>query len=103
MSSWKWFVKFLGDNVVTLTKDAPANTVFNVNSTVISVFKDTPFGHKIAIVDIEKGGAIIKYGVKIGVATTEIKKGEHVHVHNVDEVSLTIRDEERKGEVCRGE
>jgi altronate dehydratase len=96
MSTWKWFVKFPGDNVVTVTKNAPINTVFIVDSDEISVLKDTLFGHKIAIKNIEEGGAIIKYGVKIGVATTEIKKGEHVHIHNVDEVSLMIRDEEKK-------
>ena len=96
MSTWKWFVKFPGDNVVTVTKNAPINTVFIVDSDEISVLKDTPFGHKIAIKNIEEGGAIIKYSVKIGVATTEIKKGEHVHIHNVDEVSLMIRDEEKK-------
>ncbi len=96
MSSWKWFVKFPGDNVITLTRDAPAKTVINVNSTEISILCDTPFGHKIAVMDIEKGEAIIKYDVKIGVATINIKKGEHVHIHNVDEVSLTIRDEEKR-------
>jgi altronate dehydratase len=96
MSTWKWFVKFPGDNVITVTKNVPINTVFIVDSDKISVHKETPFGHKIAIKNIEEGGAIIKYGVKIGVTITEIKKGEHVHIHNVDEVSLMIRDEEKK-------
>lgn len=40
-------------------------------------------GHKIALVDIEKGSNIIKYGCSIGYATADIKKGEHVHTHNV--------------------
>jgi len=101
MSTWKWFVKFPGDNVITVTKDAPVNTVFTVGSDEISVLNDISFGHKIAIKKIEEGGAIIKYGVKIGVASTEIKKGEHVHIHNVDEVSLMLRDEERKKSLQR--
>ena len=50
---------------------------------------------------IEEGGSIIKYGVRIGIATTEISKGEHVHIHNVDEVSLMIRDEERERSLKR--
>jgi altronate dehydratase small subunit len=58
--------------------------------------QDIPFGHKFAIKDIEKGGDIIKYGDKIGIANTEIKKGDHVHIHNVDEVSLAIRDEAKR-------
>ena len=40
-------------------------------------------GHKYALVDIKKGESIIKYGYPIGHATTDIKKGEHVHTHNV--------------------
>jgi altronate dehydratase len=41
-----------------------------------------PFGHKIALVPIAAGAAVIKYGVVIGHATREIDCGEHVHVHN---------------------
>lgn len=101
MSSFKWFVKFPRDNVVTITKDAPVETVFTVDSEEITVLADVPLGHKIAIENIEEGGDIIKYGVKIGVSTFPIKKGEHVHVHNVSEVSLIIRDEEKKRSLMR--
>lgn len=40
-------------------------------------------GHKYALKDIAKGENIIKYGYPIGHATADIKKGEHVHTHNV--------------------
>ncbi len=40
-------------------------------------------GHKYALADIAKGENIIKYGQPIGHATTDIKKGEHVHSHNI--------------------
>ncbi len=40
-------------------------------------------GHKIALVDIEKGADIIKYGYPIGYATEDIKKGDSVHSHNM--------------------
>lgn len=40
-------------------------------------------GHKYADRDIKKGEDIIKYGCSIGHATEDIKKGEHVHTHNV--------------------
>jgi altronate hydrolase len=42
-----------------------------------------PAGHKIALVDINPGDSIHKLGHTIGVATTPIGAGEHVHVHNV--------------------
>ncbi len=40
-------------------------------------------GHKYALKNIAVGENIIKYGMPIGRATSEIKKGEHVHTHNV--------------------
>ena len=40
-------------------------------------------GHKYALRDIAKGENIIKYGNPIGHATQDIKKGDHVHTHNV--------------------
>ena len=40
-------------------------------------------GHKYALRDINCGENIIKYGNPIGHATADIKKGEHVHTHNV--------------------
>jgi (2R)-sulfolactate sulfo-lyase subunit alpha len=44
---------------------------------------DVPIGHKIALNDIHTGDTIIKYGQDIGKAVADIKKGEHVHVHNI--------------------
>ena len=40
-------------------------------------------GHKIALCDIDEGHKIIKYGYPIGHATENIKKGSHVHTHNM--------------------
>ena len=40
-------------------------------------------GHKIAMVDLDEGDTILKYGHDIGKVIKSIKKGEHVHVHNV--------------------
>ena len=47
-----------------------------------------PFAHKFAINDIVDGGSVVKYGHDIGAATSEIRTGQHVHVHNVK----TLRD-----------
>lgn len=40
-------------------------------------------GHKYALEDIRAGENIIKYGNPIGHAVCDIKKGEHVHSHNM--------------------
>ena len=44
---------------------------------------DVPIGHKVALVDIKSGDTVWKYGQDIGKAVAAIKKGEHVHVHNL--------------------
>ncbi len=52
----------------------------------VQALDDIPLGHKIALVDIKRGERVIKYGVPIGVATRDIKRGEHVHVHNLKSI-----------------
>lgn len=42
-----------------------------------------PQYHKIAVVPIEKGSKIYKYGEEIGTAIADIEAGEWVHVHNL--------------------
>ncbi|ATW28263.1 hypothetical protein DCMF_00430 [Candidatus Formimonas warabiya] len=42
-----------------------------------------PFGHKVALIDFQPGDQVIKYGEIIGRATKTIKKGSHLHIHNV--------------------
>jgi altronate dehydratase small subunit len=49
----------------------------------IVVKGEVPFGHKLALTDIAAGENVIKYGHVIGNATSGIRRGEHVHVHNV--------------------
>ena len=40
-------------------------------------------GHKYALYDVPSGNTIIKYGNPIGHAVCNIRKGEHVHSHNM--------------------
>ncbi len=40
-------------------------------------------GHKIALAPIAAGEAVLKYGQVIGLASTAIAPGVHVHIHNV--------------------
>lgn len=40
-------------------------------------------GHKIALKNLKKGDALVKYGHRIGIAKVAIQAGEHVHIHNV--------------------
>jgi (2R)-sulfolactate sulfo-lyase subunit alpha len=44
---------------------------------------DIPIGHKVALEDLRAGDIVIKYGADIGRMVADVKKGEHVHVHNL--------------------
>lgn len=44
---------------------------------------DIPVYHKVAIAEIKRGAAVLKYGEKIGLACEDIHAGEHVHTHNL--------------------
>lgn len=75
------------DNVATATEEISAGSAItvDVDGTVlnIKVTDRIPFGHKVAIRDIAMDEKIIKYGEVIGVATENIKAGQHTHVHNL--------------------
>ena len=49
----------------------------------VTAMKEIPLGHKVAIVSIKKGDPVIKYGMPIGNATSDIAVGDHVHTHNL--------------------
>lgn len=49
----------------------------------IKILNDIPIGHKVALKDLAVNDTVIKYGIDIGKVVAPIKKGEHLHVHNV--------------------
>lgn len=80
------------DNVVTVMADlAPDDLAIFATETSgadggiesVAAIEPIPYGHKIALTNIEPGGSIVKYGAAIGTAITPVKRGSHVHMHNV--------------------
>lgn len=58
--------------------------VMEDDSTIkVKALSDIPIGHKVATKQIKKDDTVIKYGFDIGRAVSEIKVGEHAHVHNI--------------------
>ncbi len=49
----------------------------------IKIKENVPMAHKIAVKQIEKGEAVLKYGQSIGIATETIPPGSWVHTHNL--------------------
>ncbi len=50
----------------------------------IPLIDDLPSNHKLARRDIAADEPILKYGLSIGKASKAIRRGEHVHTHNVE-------------------
>jgi (2R)-sulfolactate sulfo-lyase subunit alpha len=45
--------------------------------------QDVPIGHKVALRDLDLGETVVKYGHDIGRLVAAVRRGEHVHVHNL--------------------
>jgi (2R)-sulfolactate sulfo-lyase subunit alpha len=72
--------------VIETTKkgqDCSAWIMENDKTVKINSIAEIPLGHKIALSDLKEGDTILKYGHDIGKVVKSIKKGDHVHVHNV--------------------
>ncbi len=72
------------DNVATALDPVKAGSCLRLigdcQEKSITAAADIPAGHKLALRDISAGEKIIKYGVVIGEATAEIRKGGWVHL-----------------------
>ncbi len=72
------------DNVAVLLDDVNKGDEIEITGYgKLHIEKNIRRGNKIALMDIKKGRAIIKYGAVIGYATEDIKAGSGVHTHNV--------------------
>ncbi len=72
-----------GDNVGVACSDLAAGTEVRVAGRPVSLPGDVALGHKLALVAMEAGERIVKWGAAIGSATQAIAAGEHVHLHNM--------------------
>ena len=73
-----------GDDVA-IARDGfePGAPVAAPDGGTLTVPAGIPGGHKVALHDIPAGTLVRKYGHVIGVATADIRAGDHVHVHNL--------------------
>ena len=83
------------DNVAVAVEPIEAGEATMVGGEEIVANQFIKEGHKIARTDIAKGDEIIKYGVHIGVATQDIKKGNWVHENNVYDDFEEINQKQR--------
>ena len=81
------------DNVATSLKKLNSNEkiILKIEDNFVhfTVKDSIKIFHKFSLKIIKKGDKIIKYGEVIGIATKEIKKGNHVHINNI----TSLRDQ----------
>jgi len=98
----KAIVMAASDNVATALESIGANDDVEILSTKNEVMSHTkaresiPFGYKMAVSNIEKDASVFKYGANIGKSTSEIKKGELVHVHNLISLRVSLPESVKK-------
>lgn len=75
------------DNVATLLESVSGgqDVRVKIGDAILTVTAREPIalGHKIALVDLQPGAPLLKYGECIGEATAPIARGAWVHVHNL--------------------
>jgi len=71
------------DSVGLLTRTVAAGTEVVAGGARLRLRDEVPAGHKVALREIPRGEQVRKYGQVIGIATSDIAAGEHVHTHNL--------------------
>ena len=65
------------DNVAVVIKEAKKGDV--LEGMDITLLSDVPQGHKVALVPMAKGDAVIRYGVTLGYLTEDVEKGAWIN------------------------
>ncbi|WP_345907055.1 galactarate dehydratase [Sphaerochaeta sp. UBA5849] len=68
------------DNVAILTEAASKGEVV----TGLVLLSDIPQGHKVALMDLHKGDAVLRYGVVLGYLLEDVKQGMWINEHMLE-------------------
>lgn len=71
------------DSVATALRALTAGESVELDGQIVTLAADIPHGHKFAVMPIDAGAPVLKFGFSIGRATAAIALGEHVHSHNL--------------------
>jgi hypothetical protein len=86
-ASWQATALDPSDNIAMVLEPVVAGQDVVVyvggNTTTVRALEPIALGHKIALVDLDSGDSLVKYGECIGEATTAIARGAWVHIHNL--------------------
>jgi altronate hydrolase len=78
------------DDVVIATSAIARGATLETDVGPVKLERDIAPGHKVAIRARSIGEPVRRYGVVIGIASSTIRPGDHVHVHNLRRPDLSI-------------
>ncbi|HHV58965.1 MAG TPA: altronate dehydratase [Clostridiaceae bacterium] len=82
--AWKVVIKLdPRDNVAVALQHIKERQIINIDNASLVAKEPIAAAHKVAVRFIKKGGEVIKYGAKIGIALEDIEPGQWVHTHNI--------------------
>ncbi len=84
------------DNVLVALRDLQEGAEIKFNGLVFYLLRRVAAKHKFTITDIPKDGDIYMYGVLVGKANDDLKRGELIDVHNLRHASENFKLGSRK-------
>src|SRR5579863_9452460 len=81
------------DNVAIARVPVAAGQILRVEGNEFRAQDNVPAGHKIALLHIDAGENIFRYGQRIGRASRAIEPGQHIHTQNVSYEELAFEYE----------
>ena len=89
--------------MAVVVQDIKKGDSVSVEGMNILSLQDIPVGHKMALQEIQKDDIVMKYNVPIGKAIADITIGEHVHIHNVEDITEELCNENKEVFIKKGE
>jgi hypothetical protein len=80
------------DNVAVVVENVVAGDDVAVENLRVRAAQNIPRGHKVALAEIAGGEYVVKYALPIARASADIHPGEHVHLHNVSDITMELCD-----------
>lgn len=72
------------DSVAMVLEDSnKGDRIRDINDKEIILLENVKFAHKVALLPLKKGTAVIKYGEEIGYMLTDVMPGMWIHNHNM--------------------
>jgi len=72
------------DNCLIAAARLDAGTPVAIEGERVTLARTIELGHKLARRDLAKDDKVLRYGAVIGHVTEDVRRGEHLHTHNLE-------------------